>query len=103
VTLIAASSGVTASPRSVRRPSDWQYSGIAAPAQALAAAPMAAPTHAAELVADTVWVPLMESPPLAAPRELRLETFLYRPASARRPADVTPSTITEASALPTWY
>jgi dienelactone hydrolase len=31
--------------------------------------------------AETVWIPLREKPPLGGARELRLESFLYRPAS----------------------
>lgn len=47
----------------------------------LAALLVSATAPAAELVADTVWIPLTETPLIGAPRELRLETFLYRPAS----------------------
>lgn len=49
---------------------------------AVLGAPCAAEAQqAADPVADGVWIPLTETPPPGAARELRLEGFLYRPSS----------------------
>lgn len=42
------------------------------------------PQQVAELTAEAVWIPMTERPSRGAPRELRLEGMLYRPASPGR-------------------